>query len=260
MASKCALVIGASGALGRSLYTCIASKTLVWSHVVTADTHAGWSAPSAQIHHTHISLDPLLSLRDNYNEFQKALPKGIIFDAIYCVAGGFSMGSAGKGTNPEAFLDVAQEMINKNIYSSLLATSIAMKNLNPSGILVLTGSEAALHPTPSMIQYGMSKNAIHNLVTSLSSAQGHEKPSSKGFQSKAVAILPTILDTPTNRKDMPKADRSMWIPTLDLAELLVSWGQDHSSTVPGGLYVVEMAKKSPENGGTKPFLQFRQVS
>lgn len=52
-----------------------------------------------------------------------------------------------------------------------------------------------------MIGYGMAKSAVHQLVKSLSvDNSGMPKDSS------ALAISPVILDTPMNRKWMPKAD------------------------------------------------------
>jgi NAD(P)-dependent dehydrogenase (short-subunit alcohol dehydrogenase family) len=33
-------------------------------------------------------------------------------------------------------------------------------------------------------------------------------------------VLPTVLDTPENRKDMPKADPARWVAPQDLAEVI----------------------------------------
>lgn len=48
-------------------------------------------------------------------------------NAIYCVAGGFEMGPM--NSDPLSFLDVAQSMLDKNVSSVLLASSIAMQHL-----------------------------------------------------------------------------------------------------------------------------------
>lgn len=83
-----------------------------------------------------------------------------------------------------------------------------------------------------MVQYGMSKNMVHYLTKSLGS--------SKHFPGKIIAILPTILDTIANRQEMPKADKSGWIPLQKLSDLLCKWGQDSSNLKSGGLYTIEM--------------------
>lgn len=59
----------------------------------------------------------------------------------------------------------------------------------------------------------MAKAAVHQLTQSLG-GQGSGLPNG----STAVAILPVMLDTPMNRKWMPKADTSTWTPLEYLAE------------------------------------------
>lgn len=57
-------------------------------------------------------------------------------DVIYCVAGGFEMGPM--NSDPLSFLDVAQSMLDKNVSSALLASSIAMQHLERySSILIV---------------------------------------------------------------------------------------------------------------------------
>lgn len=58
-----------------------------------------------------------------------------------------------------------------------------------------------------MIGYGLAKAAVHQLTKSLAK-EGSGLPK----KCTAVAVLPTTLDTPNNRKWMPKADTSKWTP------------------------------------------------
>lgn len=64
-----------------------------------------------------------------------------------------------------------------------------------------------------MIGYGMAKAAVHQLVKSLAAAD-----SGLPNNSTVLAILPVTLDTPMNRKWMPKADHSTWTPMDFVAE------------------------------------------
>lgn len=64
-----------------------------------------------------------------------------------------------------------------------------------------------------MIGYGAAKAAVHHLTKSLSG-----KDSGLPTNAAAVAILPITLDTPMNRKWMPKADFSTWTPLEFVAE------------------------------------------
>lgn len=54
-----------------------------------------------------------------------------------------------------------------------------------------------------MIGYGLAKAAVHQLVQSLAAEK-----SGMPEESTVVALLPITLDTPMNRKWMPKADHS----------------------------------------------------
>jgi dihydropteridine reductase len=54
-----------------------------------------------------------------------------------------------------------------------------------------------------MIGYGLAKAAVHQLVKSLA-----EPKSGLPEESTVLALLPITLDTPMNRKWMPKADFS----------------------------------------------------
>lgn len=115
-------------------------------------------------------------------------------------------------------------MWKQSVWSSIIASSIAAKHLKEGGLLSLTGAKPALEGkfsllflalheynfplfigTPGMIGYGMAKAAVHQLVKSLA-ASGGGLPN----ESTVLAILPVTLDTPMNRKWMPKADHSTW--------------------------------------------------
>lgn len=79
-----------------------------------------------------------------------------------------------------------------------------------------------------MIGYGMAKAAVHQLTKSLAGAK-----SGMPANSAAFALLPITLDTPMNRKFMPKADFSTWTSLEFVAELLLKWS---------------LGQERPENG------------
>ena len=51
-------------------------------------------------------------------------------------------------------------------------------------------------------------------------------------------ILPTILDTPTNRADMPDADTSTWVQPAAAAEAIGFLASDASRAITGALVPV----------------------
>jgi NAD(P)-dependent dehydrogenase (short-subunit alcohol dehydrogenase family) len=52
------------------------------------------------------------------------------------------------------------------------------------------------------------------------------------------AILPSIIDTPANRADMPKADFGKWVKPEQLADVIVFLLSDKSQAITGALLPV----------------------
>jgi len=61
------------------------------------------------------------------------------------------------------------------------------------------------------------------------------------LKSKAIrvnAVLPSIIDTPANRKDMPDADFDSWVTTRELADVIAFLLSDKASGITGALIPV----------------------
>lgn len=92
----------------------------------------------------------------------------------------------------------------------------------------MTGALAALNPTPGMIGYGVAKSAVHHLVYDLAQPNGGLPEGAKVsailpyvlpffFKKKKFIFFSITIDTPMNRKFMPKADFSTWTAPVDIA-------------------------------------------
>mmetsp|Transcript_15321 Transcript_15321/g.22935 ORF Transcript_15321/g.22935 Transcript_15321/m.22935 type:complete len:237 (+) Transcript_15321:31-741(+) len=153
-------------------------------------------------------------------------------DALICVAGGWAGGSI---EQTEMFAGV-DRMHKQCVESSVAAAHLASLTLKESGLLVLTGAEAALKATPTMIGYGMAKVAVHHLIRTIASDKLH-----------VIGILPRCLDTPQNRAGMPDADFSSWTPMPELASKLVVWSSSPKEKAPTTGALVSVVT---ENGQT----------
>lgn len=99
------------------------------------------------------------------------------------------------------------------------------------------GATAALSPTPGMIGYGVSKSAAHHFVQTLGATTGMavspkalRKEGRKARRHYAnldslsvVGILPTMLDTPTNRAANPDFNLDECTKPLDIAKEICTW-------------------------------------
>jgi len=158
-------------------------------------------------------------------------------DGVISVAGGFTMGTI----KDESIFDSLNKMWSFNVQSAVAASHVASHMLKPGGLLVLTGAQAALSPTPGMLAYGITKAATHHLVSSLAKDGSGMPPGSS-----VAAILPITLDTPQNRKDMPTADFNNWTPVETVADVLVNWVSGKDRPKNGSMIQIKTVKSKTE--------------
>jgi len=210
------LLWGGAGQLGSAIVN--AFKTHGWTT---------WSVDfvkSSIAAHT-IDLSATESVKNNViHVLEKLVSEKAEFDAVVCIAGGWVGGSI---SHLDIF-DGYNKMDSMNIQSAIATGHVASKTLKEGGTLVLTGAAAALTPTPGMLAYGISKAATPHIIKSLAQA---DSGLPKG--STVIGILPVILDTQTNRRDMPTANFNNWTPLETVAGKIISWAE---------------GKDRPENG------------
>ena len=98
----------------------------------------------------------------------------------------------------------------------------------------MIGATAALSATPGMLGYGLSKVGAHHFIQTLGETTGKALTTKlKRKQARrlrrdseyldtlsVVGILPTTIDTPSNRDAMPNANFDKWTKPLDIAKEL----------------------------------------
>lgn len=156
-------------------------------------------------------------------------------DAVICTAGGWT----GGGVADPGFPASVTTMLQACLYPCLVSGASAAKHLAPNGSLILVGSAAALGGTGGMVGYGLAKAGVHHLVRSLAAGEAAGLPAG----TRVLGLLPTTIDTPSNRAGMPSADFSSWTPVDYLASLMVDWAAGGSSVpASGSLVTVSTAK------------------
>ena len=83
------------------------------------------------------------------------------------------------------------------------------------GRIILVGARPALlaGAGKDMLAYGLSKSLLFKLAEYLN-AEGKAK------NIVTSVIVPSTIDTPTNRKEMPQADFSAWVTAEEIAETM----------------------------------------
>jgi len=149
-------------------------------------------------------------------------------DALLNIAGGFSWETL-EGSSGETW----KRMFLLNVQTASNASRAAIPHLRRSsaGRIVNVGANAALKASMGMGAYAASKAGVHSLTQALAEEL-------KGDGVTVNAVLPSILDTPTNRTDMPKADFASWVRPQELAAVMLFLASEEASAVTGALIPV----------------------
>jgi NAD(P)-dependent dehydrogenase (short-subunit alcohol dehydrogenase family) len=131
-------------------------------------------------------------------------------DGLANIAGGFRWQTLGDGD-----LTGWTEQFTMNLLTAATATKAALPYLRVSeGAIVNVASAPAKKAGAGMGAYAASKAGVLRLTESLA-----EEEKKAGV--RVNAVLPTIIDTPRNRADMPKADFSRWVKPEDIAKAIL---------------------------------------
>jgi len=131
-------------------------------------------------------------------------------DGLANVAGGFRWQTLGDGD-----LTGWTDQFAMNLLTAATATKAALPYLRASqGAIVNVASAPAKKAGAGMGAYAASKAGVLRLTESLAEEE-------KNAGVRVNAILPTIIDTPRNRADMPKADFSRWVKPEDIAKAIL---------------------------------------
>ncbi|MDQ8028771.1 MAG: SDR family NAD(P)-dependent oxidoreductase [Brevundimonas sp.] len=221
MSDRVILVTGGHGALG--------------SAVIQAALADGLKVASIDHGRSHDAADGVLQLGGvdltDPAEAQQAVAAAADhfgrIDALLNIAGGFVW----QTTDDAA--PAWEKMFALNLSTALNASRAALPWLKASeeGRIVNVGANAALKSAAGMGAYAASKSGVHRLTESLAEEL-------KSTSVTVNAVLPSILDTEQNRKDMPDADPSRWVAPADLARVILFLASPEARAITGALVPV----------------------
>lgn len=144
-------------------------------------------------------------------------------DALLHLAGGY--GESAVADTDEAAWD---HLLALNLKSAFLCARAVLPQMlrQGHGRIVGVASRAALAGEPELSAYCASKAGLIRLLESIAAE-------SRGKGITANAILPGIIDTPDNRKAMPRADTSRWTPPERIADVILWLLSDAAAAVTG---------------------------
>lgn len=145
-------------------------------------------------------------------------------DALFNIAGGFVWQTTDDAT------PAWDRMHQLNLVTALNASRAALPYLKaaPEGRIVNVGANAALKSGMGMGAYAASKAGVHRLTESLAEEL-------RDTSVTVNAVLPSIIDTPQNRTDMPDADPAKWVAADDLAAVMLFLASAPARAITGAL-------------------------
>ncbi len=211
------IVTGANGALGRAVVT---AALAAGAEVTSVDLGFAGS-PAAR--ETRLTLDLL-----NPAATTAALSGLADINVLFNVAGGFTMGEDASDAGPHW-----DEMFRINVETLRNAVRAVVPGMRQRkrGSIVNVGALSAREGQAGMSAYCAAKGTVMRLTESLS-----RELRASGITVNAV--LPSILDTPRNRADMPDADFSRWVSPASLAAVMLFLGSDAARDIHGALVPV----------------------
>jgi NAD(P)-dependent dehydrogenase (short-subunit alcohol dehydrogenase family) len=146
-------------------------------------------------------------------------------EAVVDLVGGFASGPLVHETTWADF----ERMLRLNLAPAFNLARAAMPSLleRGGGAFVAVSARPALRPFAGGAAYSTAKAAVLAFVQALDADYR-----AKGI--RANAILPSVIDTPANRRDQPDADHSKWVQPADIAKVVRHLVSEDGAVTSGG--------------------------
>jgi len=231
------VITGGTGALGTAVVTWMLDRGAT-CHVPWLHAHELDHFPHGS--HQRVKLHPDVQLTDEpaverlYASAAQAVggtgPAARLWASVH-IAGGFAFGET-ESVKKAAFV----EQMQMNALTCFLCCREAVKLMSKSGSggrIVNVAARPALEPLTGakMVPYTAAKSAVAAITQALAEEV-------VGRNILVNAVVPSIMDTPANRKSMPDADYAKWAKVEDVATTIGYLASPENQCTRGGLVPV----------------------
>ena len=221
MNAKVALITGANGGLGSQVTRGFLDdgRTVVGTsrNIKQSDfAHPAFTAIVADIATARGAAELVEQVKDRFGRL----------DVLVHTVGGFAGGQSVADTDESTM----RQMLDVNFHSLfyVLRAAIPVLRATGDGRVIAIGSRAAVDPGSQVGAYSASKAAMVSLVRTIALEN-------RDAGLRASVILPGTIDTPANRKAMPKADFSKWVQPTSIASMIVLLAGEAGNDVNGAV-------------------------
>jgi NAD(P)-dependent dehydrogenase (short-subunit alcohol dehydrogenase family) len=215
---KVVLITGASGALGQ---TVVPSFVATGARVIAADRHPLFIQVEGC---RHMKAD-VTDEADVWRLVDEVIRTAGRIDALINLVGGFAVGRV-----VESDASLWHRMLTMNLTAAFLLSKAVLPHMmeRRTGRIVHVAARAALEPFPGAAAYIVSKSGLVALIRALSLELAGSGVTVNG-------VLPSTIDTPANRSNMPDADPSKWARPESIAQTLIFLASKEASQINGAL-------------------------
>lgn len=221
---KTVAVTGGFGSLGRAV---IAAARAAGAQTIAIDRAAVPAEPAPALAGSRLYGGVDLAAPGAAEALFAEIGRGGGLDALVNVAGGFRWETLESGS-----LETWDFLYGLNLRTAVAASRAALPLLLArGGGIVNVAAAAALKAGAGLGAYAASKAGVARLTEALA-----EELKDRGVTVNAV--LPSIIDTPPNRHDMPDADFARWVRPEQLADVIVFLLSPRAIAITGALIPV----------------------
>ncbi|MDE0692035.1 MAG: SDR family NAD(P)-dependent oxidoreductase [Gammaproteobacteria bacterium] len=213
---KNVVVTGAAGTLGTAVAAVFHDAGARVTGIDIVESDAPWRTTTADL------IDPGTATR--------AFAELGGIDVLANIAGGFTMGDAVADTS-DATWDFMMNLNARTVFNAARAVVPAMKAAG-HGKIINISARGGLRGAAAMGAYAASKAVVQRLTETLA-----DELKADGIN--VNCILPSIIDTPQNRRDMPKARFDHWVPPADIAAVVAFLASNAARSIHGASIPVE---------------------
>lgn len=218
MTAKFVVVTGAAGVLGRA----VCAELQATGYAVAGIDLAPFADPALALSLSGIDLTDAASVSDAFTRIEALGP----LHGLVNVAGGFRWETVADGD-----VESWDFLYRINLRTALNTVRAARPLIGAGGSIVNIGAAGAIKAGMGMGAYAASKSGVARLTESLA-----EELKDAGI--RVNAVLPSIIDTPVNRADMPDAEFDRWVSPAALAGVIGFLLSDAAVPVTGALIPV----------------------
>jgi NAD(P)-dependent dehydrogenase (short-subunit alcohol dehydrogenase family) len=224
---KNVIITGASGNLGRVVVQRFSADGYFVIGTVSPGGALGFEAPENVV----TSAVDLRDERHAHDFVQGVVSDRGTIDAALLLVGGYAGGDIGDTDGPNL-----KKMISLNFetaYYIARPVFLQMMKQEMGGRIVLVGSKSGLEPKSGThaLAYSVSKSMLFALADLLNAE-------ATGKNVVTSIVVPSTIDTPENRKAMPKADFSSWVKAEEIAGVLSFIASAEAHPLTDGVYKV----------------------